>query len=298
MKIAITGASGLIGSELARSLTEDGHDVLHLVRREPTNSAEVKWDPVEGRVDTGRLLGVEAVVHLAGAPLGPARWTRKRKKLIRDSRIQGTRTLATALAAMDAPPARLVSGSAIGFYGDTGSTAVTEADPHGDGFLAEVVADWEAETAPAERVGVSVAHARTGVVLARAGGLLGATLPLYRLGLGGRLGSGRQFVSWISLADEVGALRFLLDRPDITGPVNLTAPEPVVNAHYSRELGRALRRPALLPAPGFAMRAALGGFADEAALVSQRVLPRRLLDAGYSFRHPRLRAALADLVAE
>ncbi|GAB3447378.1 TIGR01777 family oxidoreductase [Streptomonospora sediminis] len=295
MRVAITGASGLIGGALANSLTGDGHEVQRMVRRSPTDMAEVEWHPESGYVDTDRLAGTDAVVHLAGAPIGPARWTPRYKRVLRQSRMQGTATLASALAAMDAPPQRLVSGSAVGFYGDTGAAVTGEDGPRGRGFLAELVADWEAATAPAEQAGIPVAHARTGIVLARSGGLLGTLLPLFKLGLGGRLGSGRQYISWIALADEVGALRFLLEHPGITGPVNLVAPEPVTNAAYTREVARAVRRPAVLAVPGFAMRAALGGFADEAALVSQRVRPERLLTAGYSFQRPHLAGALSDI---
>ncbi|MDT0301022.1 TIGR01777 family oxidoreductase [Streptomonospora wellingtoniae] len=295
MRVAITGASGLIGSALSDSLTGDGHEVLRMVRRPAQNSGEAEWRPESGYVDTGRLAGADAVVHLAGAPLGPARWTRRYKRMLRKSRTQATRTLAVALAGMDRPPPRLVSGSAVGFYGDTGAVRTGEDGPRGRGFLAELVADWEAATAPAAEAGLSVAHARTGVVLARSGGLLGTLLPLFRLGLGARLGSGRQYISWIALVDEVGALRFLIERPDITGPVNLVAPEPVTNASYTRYVARAVRRPALLAVPGFAMRAALGGFADEAALVSQRAVPERLSAEGYSFRRPGLAGALSDI---
>ncbi|QBI53760.1 TIGR01777 family oxidoreductase [Streptomonospora litoralis] len=295
MRVAITGASGLIGGALARSLTADGHEVQRMVRRPAHDMAEIEWRPSSGYVDTGRLAGADAVVHLAGAPLGPARWTRRYKRLLRDSRVQGTRTLADALAGMDAPPPRLVSGSAVGFYGDTGAARTGEDGPRGRGFLAELVDDWEGAAAPAEEAGIAVAHARTGVVLARSGGLLGTLLPLFRLGLGARLGDGRQYVSRIALEDEVHALRFLLERPGITGPVNLAAPEPVTNADYTRAVARAVRRPAVLAVPGFAMRAALGGFADEAALVSQRVVPERLLTEGYSFRRPELSGALSDI---
>ncbi|GAB3205526.1 TIGR01777 family oxidoreductase [Marinactinospora thermotolerans] len=296
MRIAITGASGLIGTALSRSLTAEGHDVLHLVRRPARTAAEIEWSPEEGRVDTERLAGVEAVVHLAGAPIGPARWTARHRHRVRESRLAGTRTIATVLAAMDTPPRRLLCGSAIGFYGDTGTRSVGEDGPRGTGFLADLVAEWEAQTDPAERAGIPVAHLRTGVVLDRAGGILGATLPLFRLGLGGRLGDGRQYLSWISLADEVGAIRFLLERPDITGPVNLTAPGPVPNAVYTSTLARALHRPALVRVPGALMRAALDGFAEEAVLVSQRVVPERLTASGYSFHHPDIAGALSDIV--
>ncbi|GAA1122861.1 TIGR01777 family oxidoreductase [Nocardiopsis composta] len=296
MKIAISGASGLIGSALGRSLTEDGHEVVHLVRRPARTLAEARWDPAAGTVDTGPLAGADAVVHLAGVPIGPARWTRARKAAIRGSRVRGTRTLAQALARMDPPPARLVCGSAVGYYGDTGGRPAGEDAPQGTGFLADLVRDWEAAAAPAAEAGVSVAYSRTGVVLSASGGLLGAVLPLFRLGLGGRLGSGRQYMSWISLDDEVAALRFLLERPGLTGPVNLCAPEPVTNAAYTEAIARALHRPAVLAVPGFAMRAALGGFADEAALVDQRAVPDRLTAAGFEFRHPDIGTALADLI--
>ncbi|MFW5417240.1 TIGR01777 family oxidoreductase [Nocardiopsis sp. CNT-189] len=295
MKIAISGASGLIGSALGRALTEDGHEVVHLVRRPARTLAEARWDPVGGTVDTGPLSGADAVVHLAGAPLGPARWTRARKAAIRGSRVRGTRVLAEALARMDRPPARLVCGSAVGYYGDTGGEPVGEDGPHGTGFLADVVRDWEAAAAPAAEAGIPVAHSRTGVVLSASGGLLGTVLPLFRLGLGARLGSGAQYMSWISLDDEVAGLRFLVEHPEITGPVNLCAPEPVTNAAYTEAVARALRRPAVLAVPGFAIRAALGGFADEAALVDQRAVPDRLTAAGFSFRHPDIDSALADL---
>ncbi|KIH96670.1 epimerase [Streptomonospora alba] len=295
MRVAITGASGLIGSALARSLAEDGHGVVRMVRRPARGPDEAEWRPEVGYVDTGGLVGADAVVHLAGQPIGPARWTRGYRRKLWESRVPATRALATALAGMDDPPPRLVSGSAVGFYGETGARTATEDAPRGRGFLAELVAAWEDAAAPAEEAGISVAHARTGIVLARSGGLLGTVLPMFRLGLGARLGSGRQYISWIALADEVGALRFLLERPDITGPVNLVAPEPVTNAEYTRQVARAVRRPAVLAVPGFAMRAALGGFADEAALISQRAVPERLRGAGYSFHRPELAGALSDI---
>lgn len=294
MQIAITGSTGLIGSALVSALRDGGRTVVRLVRRRPTADDEVRWDPF-GEVDTAALEGVDAVVHLAGAGIGERRWTSCYRQQIRDSRVEGTRTLARALAGMRKPPSVLVSASSTGFYGDTGDRAVDEDAPGGAGFLAEVCRDWEAAARPAAEAGIRVVHPRTGLVLAREGGLLGKTLPLFRAGLGGRLGTGRQWMSWISIIDQIAALRFLIDG-DLDGPVDLTAPEPVTNADYTRALGRALHRPALFVAPAVALRLALGGFADEAALVSQRVLPARLVQAGFRFRHPDLASALADIL--
>ncbi len=296
MPIAITGASGLIGTELSRALTASGHDVLRLVRRPARDAAEVQWDPDKGYVDTERLAGVDAVVHLAGEPVGPARWTAARKRRIWESRVQGTRTLATALAAMNTPPPRLLSGSAVGYYGATGTTTADEESPAGSGFLAEVVTAWEKAAEPAQRAGISVAFPRTANVLARSGGLLGLPLPVFRLGLGARLGSGRQHMSWISLPDEVGAIRFLLDHPDLEGPFNLCAPNTVSNAEFTAAVAHAVNRPAVLAVPGFALRAVLAEFADEGVLVDQRAHPTRLERSGYVFDHPDLPTALRDLL--
>ncbi|GLW65358.1 epimerase [Actinomadura rubrobrunea] len=292
MRVAVTGASGLIGAALTRSLEADGHEVLRLVRREPATPREVRWDP-GGAVDAEALAGADAVVHLAGAGIGDRRWNAAYKREIRDSRVRGTRTIAQAVARTR--PRVLVCASAIGFYGDTGDREVDEDAPVGGGFLAALVRDWEAAAAPAREAGVRVALARTGIVLGK-GGLLGRTLPLFRLGLGGRLGSGRQWMSWISLDDEVAALRFLLDG-DLEGPVNLTGPRPVTNAEFTRALARAVRRPAALAVPRTALRLALGEFADEGALISQRVLPRRLREAGFAFAHEDVDAALAAALA-
>lgn len=291
MRIAVTGASGLIGSALTASLAADGHEVVALVRRAPRGPGEARWDPVAGTVDPAGLAGCEAVVHLAGAPVGARRWTEQRKKLLRDSRVRGTDTIARAVAALDPAPRVLVSGSAIGFYGDTGDTAVDEDGPAGEGFLADLVQAWEAAADPAREAGVRTVHARTGLVVAGHGGAWGPLFPLFRAGIGGRLGNGRQFWSFISLADEVAALRYAVDTPALSGPVNLTAPEPLRNSEITAAMGRVLHRPAVLPVPGFALRAVLGEFAGD-VLGSQRVRPRRLLDAGFSFAHPEIEQAI------
>ena len=301
MRVAITGSTGLIGGALTASLLGEGHTVVRLVRRPPRGSQvpgleEAEWRAEQGRVDTVALRGTEAVVHLAGEPIGPALWTRQRRAAIRRSRVRGTRALTQALARMSSPPPRLLSASGMHFYGDTGGTVATEESPPGKGFLAEVCQDWERATRPAEEAGLSVAHLRTAVVLARSGGLLRTLLPLYRMGLGGRLGSGAQYMTWISLADQVGAIRFLLERPELTGPVNLCAPEPVTNAAFTEALGRALGRPTILPVPATAMPAALGDLAEETALIDLRARPKRLEEAGYSFLWPTVDSALSDIL--
>ncbi|MDL4817888.1 TIGR01777 family oxidoreductase [Actinomadura opuntiae] len=295
MRVTVTGSSGLIGSALVRALREDGHEVVRLVRREPSAPDEARWSPADGCVEAAALEGADAVVHLAGAGVGDRPWTKAYKRRIRDSRLDGTRTLAEAIAAADRRPPVLVCGSAIGFYGDTGDRETDEKSPMGGGFLAALVRDWEAAAAPAREAGVRVVHPRTGVVLARGGGIVGRTLPLFRLGLGGRLGDGSQWTSWIALADEVAALRFLIGH-EVSGPVNLTAPNPVTNAEYTAALGRALHRPARLAVPRAVLRAALRDFADEGPLVSQRVLPRRLEHAGFRFRYPDVDSALAAVL--
>ena len=301
MKVVVTGAGGLIGTALVRALRDEGDEVVRLVRRAPTGPGEARWDPMGGTVDAGALDGADAVVHLAGAGVGDRPWTEARKKEIYDSRVVGTRTLVDAITRAGTPPRVLVSGSAIGYYGDTGDTAVDESAPLGEGFLAGLVRDWEAAAAPAADAGVRVVHPRTGLVLAANGGLLGRLLPLFRLGLGGRIGGGRQWVSWITLDDTVAALRHLIgpDAPGdgLDGPVNLVAPRAVTNAEYTKAVGRALHRPAVLPVPAFALRAALRGFADEGPLISQRVVPRRLEESGFVFAHPELEGALDAVLA-
>jgi uncharacterized protein (TIGR01777 family) len=296
MLVAVTGASGLIGSALVRSLRADGHDVRRLVRRDPSAADEVRWDPVRRLLDPGDLAGADAVVHLAGAGIGDHRWTDDYRQQIRASRVDGTETIAAAIAALDDKPRVLLSGSAVGYYGDTGENEADESSPRGSGFLAEVVEAWEAAGAAAEQSGVRVVHARSGVVLSAAGGALGKVLPLFRVGLGGRLGSGRQWMSWIALPDHVAAMRWLLSHDDITGAVNLTAPEPVRNRDYTKAIARAVHRPALAAVPAPVLRTALGGFADEGVLVSQRVVPTRLERNGFAFTYADVDSALGAVV--
>ncbi|MEV5242391.1 TIGR01777 family oxidoreductase [Streptomyces cinnamoneus] len=300
MRIAVTGSTGVIGTALVRSLEADGHEVVRLVRRPPRHSGEVRWDPRRpevapgggrARMNTGALAGCEAVVHLAGAGIGSHRWTDAYKQEIRDSRVHGTTAIAEAVAALDTPPRVLLSASAIGIYGDTGDRTVDESTPPGIGFLAGVCREWEEATGAAVEAGVRTVLLRTGLVVSRDGGAWGNMLPLFRLGLGGRLGSGRQYWSFIALQDHIAALRHLLGAPSLSGPFNLTAPHPVTNREAIAATGRVLKRPAFLPAPAPALRLVLGELAGE-VLASQRVLPRRLLESGFSFAHPDVESAV------
>ena len=296
-RIAISGASGLIGSALSAALIADGHTVVPLVRRSarPGESA-VEWDPSAGTIDAAGLEGIDAVVHLAGAGIGDHRWNDAYKREVLESRTRGTELLATTLAGLDSPPAVMVSGSAIGIYGDTGDSAVDETAPHARDFLASVCTQWEAAAAPAAEAGIRVPLLRTGIVLSPEGGALAKLLPLFKLGAGGRMGSGRQWWSWISLADEVSVIRWLIDN-DVTGPVNATAPEPVTNAEMTKTLGTVLHRPTLLPVPSFGPKLLLGSELAQALLfTSQRVVPKVLTDHHFQFAHPTLESALRAML--
>ena len=290
MKIAVTGASGLIGSALVPHLRSSGHEVLRLVRRPAAAPDEVTWDPAAGTVDLDALTEIDGAVHLAGAGVGDHRWTESYKREILQSRVQGTTTIATALASLNPRPRVLVCGSAIGYYGDTGDVAVDESGPNGSGFLADVVARWEASASPAVDAGIRTVFARTGLVVARTGGAFARLVPIFRLGAGGKVGSGKQYWSFISLDDEVAALTYLLES-DLAGPVNLTAPDPVTNAEATAALGTLLHRPTVLPVPGFALRAVLGEFAED-VLTSQRVIPGVLAGTDFTFAHPTISEAL------
>lgn len=292
MKIAVTGSSGLIGSALLPALRDDGHTVLRLVRRPPAGTDELRWDPATRTLDPAALAGVDAVVNLAGVGIGDRRWTAARKRAVLASRVDATETVSAAVAAADPRPRTLLSASAIGWYGDTGDATVDESASAGHDFLAHVCLRWEAATRTAEEAGVRVAHLRSGLVCGK-GGLLGRLLPLARLGLASPLGSGRQWWSWISLADEVGAIRHVLGTDGIAGPVNLTGPEPVTNREFTKTLGRVLHRPVVLPpVPRVALRLAIGEFADVGVVAGQRVLPRVLQQTDYRFRHETVEQAL------
>lgn len=295
MRIAITGSSGFIGSALRASLEADGHEVLRVVRT-AGGPGTTRWDVERGEIDAAAFERLDGVVHLAGEGIGDKRWTDDQKRRIIDSRTKGTGLLCEALASLDHKPPVLVSGSAIGFYGDRGDEQLTEASGPGSGFLSEVVVAWEAATAPASEAGIAVARARTGLVLGRDGGALPRLVRLARLGVLGKLGSGRQWMSWISLTDEIGAIRFLLEHP-VGGPVNLTAPGPVTNAVFTKALGRVVHRPTILPIPSFGPKLLLGAeLADSLLFEGQRVQPEVLLDAGYEFRHDDLETALRDVL--
>ena len=295
MKIAVTGASGLIGSALRSALRADGHEVLQLVRRTPRTADEHRWDPQHRRIDPNLLGDVDAVINLAGESIAPRPWTRSYEQRLITSRVDSTITISEALAAAaQADPGRprvLLSGSGVSFYGDTGERTVDEDSPVGHGFMAEMPARWEEATAAAAAAGVRVVHLRTGLVIAHGAALMRVLGLVFRLGLGGRIGSGRQYWPWISLADEVGAIRHLLTA-DVAGPVNLTAPDPVTNAEFTRTLGQVLHRPTVLPAPGFLLILALRDFGRSTVVGGQRALPTRLLESGYAFTDTDLSSVL------
>ncbi|OBB77903.1 TIGR01777 family oxidoreductase [Mycobacterium sp. 852014-52144_SCH5372336] len=293
--IAIAGSSGLIGTALVYALRATDHRVLRIVRRAPSNADEVFWNPDTGEFDPAMLAGVDAVVNMCGVNVGEKRWSGAFKQSLRDSRIGPTEVLATAVAEAGVPV--LVNASAVGYYGDTGSQITDETAPAGDGFLAHLCVDWEAATWPARQDGARVVFVRSGLVLAQAGGMLGRLKPLFSVGLGARLGNGRQYMPWISLEDEIRALLFAISHDELSGPVNLTGPAPVTNAEFTTALGRAVNRPTPLMVPGFALRAAMGEFADEGLLGGQRAIPAALERAGFVFHHNTIGEALAFATA-
>ncbi|WP_435209843.1 TIGR01777 family oxidoreductase [Streptomyces sp. bgisy034] len=292
-RIAVAGSSGLIGGALVRSLTADGHEVVRLVRRAPRSRDEVRWDPENGSVDPAGLAGCAAVVNLAGANVGSRRWTEEYKAMLRSGRVRGTAALAQAIASLkpEERPRVFVNGSAIGYYGETGGRAVDESAPAGEGFLPSLVVDWEAAAAPAQEAGVRTVFPRTGLVVAREGGAWERLFPLFKAGLGGRMGDGRQYWSFVALHDEVAAIRHLLDTDGLSGPFNVTAPQPVTNREITEAMGRVLRRPTLFAVPAPVLRTVLGEMAGD-VLGSQRVLPARLLESGFVFAFPEIEGAI------
>lgn len=293
MKILVSGARGLVGSELSAFLTAGGHDVVALTRRDDPQA--VHWSPAEGTIETDKLEGFDAVIHLAGENI-LGRWNARKKQAIRDSRLQGTRLLCDALAAASKKPDVVVSMSATGYYGSRGDEVLTESSEKGTGFLADVCQEWEEACEPARQAGIRVVNIRSGPVLSPKGGMLGTLLPLFKSGMGGPVGNGRQWIGWIAIDDLVDVLHAAMTEESLAGPVNATAPNPVTNAEFARTLARVLKRPDLIPVPSFAVRIALGQAADETALASQRVVPERLQHAGHHFRYPTLEEALRFLL--
>ena len=297
MQIAVTGSTGLVGSALVPFLTHENHEVRPVVRRPAVGgSTEISWDPASGRLEGPDLEDCQAVVHLAGENIAAGRWTRGRKSRIRSSRGDATRLLAEALARLPKPPAVLVCASAVGFYGDRGEEILEEGAGPGEGFLAEVCQEWEEACSPAREQGIRVVNLRLGVILSPTGGALARMLLPFRLGLGGDLGSGRQYMSWIALDDVLGLIVHALENDDLQGPVNAVAPQPVTNAEFTRRLGRVLRRPVVFPFPAFVARLVFGELADALLLSGARVLPRRAQESGYEFQFPELEPALRHVL--
>jgi len=296
MKTLVTGSTGLIGRALVASLMAKGDQVVCLVRSGRGRESDVFWDPARGEIDAPRLEGLDQVVHLAGENIAAGRWNDERKTRIRDSRVNGTTLLSETLGGLASPPGVLVSASAVGYYGDRGDKIMTEDSSPGSGFLADLCRDWEAATAPAARSGIRVVLLRTGLVLSFPGGALEKMLPPFKMGVGGKIGSGKQFMSWIEIGDLVAAINHALSNPALSGPVNAVAPTPVTNLEFTETLGRVLGRPTIFPMPAFAARLAFGEMADEVVLASTRAKPARLLSSGFTFRCPDLEGALRILL--
>jgi len=295
MDVAVSGSSGLVGSALVRFLTTEGHRVVRLVRTSP-DVDDILWDPARGVENASRLEAVDAVVHLAGKNLAAGRWTPERKEDMRRSRVEGTRKLSESLARLTRRPKALVSASAVGYYGNRGDEVLTEGSSPGMDFLAQVCQEWEAATEPAVRAGIRVVHLRFGMILSPAGGALKRMLLPFKLGVGGRIGNGAQYVSWVAIDDAVGAIHHVICTGSLEGPINLVSPSPVTNAEFTWTLARVLSRPALASMPAFAARLVFGELADALLLSSQRVVPARLQQSGYTFRYPEIEAALCHLL--
>lgn len=297
MRIVVSGSTGLIGSALIPVLTSQGHEIVRLLRRRPTpGESAVCWDPERGTIDRAGIEGIDVVIHLAGENVF-GRWTPAKQQRIRDSRVQGTRLMSDTIAGLTPPPHTLLAASAIGYYGDRGAEAVTEQSSPGEDFLAQVAREWEAATGSATRAGIRVANMRFGVVLTPAGGALATMLPPFRLGLGGPVGSGNQYLSWIALDDAINAIGHVLSTTTLLGPVNITAPNPVTNRDFAKTLGKVLGRPAVIPVPAFALRVAFGTEGAAMLQSGQRVLPARLLASGFRFAYESVEPALRHLLA-
>ena len=294
MNVLVSGGTGLIGSALIPELESGGHRVNRLTRK-PRSGKDIRWDPDAGKIE-GDLAGFDAVVHLGGESIAEGRWTSGKKRRILESRQKGTRLLAEKVAGLPEPPSVMVSASAIGYYGDRGNELLTEESGPGTMFLSGVCQEWEAAAAPAREAGVRVVHPRFGIVLSTEGGALGTTLPIFKLGGGGKIGPGRQYWSWVSLDDVVGAIVHALHSETLSGPVNVVAPDPPTNAEYTKVLGRVLGRPTFFAVPAPALRVAIGGMADDLLLASARVEPAKLEETGYEYRHPELEGALRHLL--
>ena len=294
MRIVIAGSSGFIGTALTEYLRSHDHEVLRLVRRPAVAQSEVQWDPTNGSIDTEKLAGVDVMINLAGAGVGDHRWTARYKQQILNSRVQSTQTLVAA--ALELKPKVLINASAIGWYGDTGEAEVDETSPNGTGFLADVVRQWEDATKPASDAGIRVVLPRTGLVMATRGGAWARMVPLFKFGLGGRFGTGRQYWSYITMADELAAIEFVMNNESISGPVNVTAPTPVTNREMTKAMSKAFRRPAFFHVPAIALKIVLGEFSSE-ILHSARVLPRKLMEAGFTFQHPDVDSAARTLLS-
>ena len=297
MKIVVSGASGLIGTQLVAKLSSSGHEVVRLVRRSP-KAGEIQWNPKSGTLDVAALEGADAVIHLSGAGIGDKRWTDGYRKEILDSRTATTALLAKTMASLSRKPSVFLSGSAIGIYGARNDEQLTEVSTHGTGFLAEVCEQWEAAAKPAVDAGIRTVYLRTGIVLSPKGGALKKLLPLFKLGVGGKFGNGKQWQSWISIDDEIGAIEHLLTA-NVSGAVNLTAPNPVTNAEFTKVLASVLKRPAIVPVPTFAPKIVLGGeLADALLFTGQRVIPAALNASGYMFKHTTLESAFRSLLSK
>lgn len=296
MKVVITGSHGLIGSNLSDFLSQQGHDITRLVRTRPTGAHEAYWNPEKGEIDANALEGVDAIIHLAGENIAEGRWNQSKKARIKNSRIQGTHLLSETVIGLKKPPSVFICASAIGFYGDRGKSPVDEASMAGSGFLTELCQAWERACLPIQNSGVRLVNMRFGVVLSPQGGALAKMLPPFKMGVAGRVGNGKQYMSWVALDDVLGAMEFALENQKIHGPVNVVAPRAVTNHEFSKTLGHVLHRPAIMPMPAMVARLAFGEMADELLLASTKVRPSRLLAAGYDFQYPELEGALDHLL--